>query len=155
MVETLEQQLDELGPRAGPSFRERVRAQEHCRTDDLVRIRIPHTARMAAQQAELQLLGQLLRDRLRDEAPEAGIYTVGMFVPAVRSTVDDLARRAHLLARLVRQRSAPTLDRDRPDVLVRQLFAREPDRRGVRHAASLAPPLRYAFEHGGSGHRPS
>ena len=77
-VEALEQQLDELGPRAGAALGERVRAQQHRRADDLVRIRLADPAGVAAQEAELELLGQLLRDRLRDEAAEAGVHAVGV-----------------------------------------------------------------------------
>ena len=44
---------------------------------------------MAAQQAQLQLLGQLLRDRLRDEAAEAGVDAVRVLARAVRGALDE------------------------------------------------------------------
>ena len=86
-VQALEQQLDGLDARAGVALRERVRAQQHRRAHDLVGIRLAHAAGMRPQQAQLQLLGQLLRDRLRDEPAEAG-------VDAVRVLAARRARRA-------------------------------------------------------------
>ena len=59
-------------------------------------IRLAHPARVAAQETELELLGQLLRDRLRDEPAEAGVDAVGVLARAVRRAVDDRARRVHL-----------------------------------------------------------
>ena len=44
-------------------------------------IRLADAAGVAAQQAQLQLLGLLLRDRLRDEAAEAGVDPVGVLAP--------------------------------------------------------------------------
>ena len=76
--EEREQQLDGLEPRAGVPLRERVRAEQHRGPHDLVRIRLPHAAGMAPQQAELQLAGQLLGDRLRHEAAEARVDAVGV-----------------------------------------------------------------------------
>ena len=61
-VQALEQQLDGHDARAGEPLRERVRAQQHRRAHDVVGVRLADTARMAAQEAQLQLLRELLRD---------------------------------------------------------------------------------------------
>ena len=61
-VQALEQQLDRLDPRARVALRERVRAQQHRGAHDLVGVRLADAARVAAQQAQLQLLRQLLRE---------------------------------------------------------------------------------------------
>ena len=52
-VEKREEQLDRLHASARVALRERVRAQEHRRADDLVGIRIADSARVGAQEAEL------------------------------------------------------------------------------------------------------
>ncbi len=57
LVQAVEQELDGLDPRAREALRERVRAKDHRGAHDLVRIRLPHAARVAAQEAELELLG--------------------------------------------------------------------------------------------------
>ena len=62
-VQTLEQQLDRLDPGARVALRKRVGAKHHRRADDLVGVRLPHAARMASKQPELELLGELGRDR--------------------------------------------------------------------------------------------
>ena len=71
LVQTVEEELDGLDARTREALRERVRAKHHRRAHDLVRVRLPHPARVAAQEAELELLGELRRNRLRDEAAEA------------------------------------------------------------------------------------
>src|SRR5581483_6990816 len=142
-VEALEQQLDELGPRARAAFRERVRAQQHRRPDDLVRVGGADTARVAAQQAQLELLGQLLGNRLRDEAAEAGVDAVRVLAAPVGGAVDHRSRRLHPFARGVSERRPPALDGDRPHVVDRQVVARQGAMRD--HAASLAPAVRYGF----------
>ena len=63
-VEALEQQLDGLDARARVALRERVRAQEHRRANDLVRVGLADAAGVAAQEPQLELLGQLLGNRL-------------------------------------------------------------------------------------------
>ena len=129
-VEALEQQLDELRPRAGAPLRERVRAQQHRRADDLVRVRVADAARVAAQQPELELLGQLLRDRLRDEAAEAGVDAVGVLARGRARRGRRRARAATIRsARRVGERRRRALDRDRPDVVDGQVLAGEADRR--------------------------
>ena len=95
-VEAREQELDRLDARARCSLRERVRAQEHRGAHDLVRIRLADAARVRAQEPQLQLLGQLLGNRLRDEAAEAGVDAVRVLARAVRGALDELARGAHL-----------------------------------------------------------
>ena len=111
-VEALEQQLDRLDARAGVALRERVRAQQHRRAHDLVRVRLPDAARVRAQQPQLQLLGQLLGDRAVDEAAEAGVDAVRVLARSVRSALDELARRAHL-RRARRRRARPARARPR------------------------------------------
>ena len=112
-VEAVEQQLDRLDARAGVSLRERVRAQQHRRADDLVGVRLADAAGVRAQQPQLQLPRQLLGDRAVDEAAEAGVDAVGVLARAVRGALDELAGRPHLLARRVGQR-APARRRRRP-----------------------------------------
>ena len=63
-VQALEQVLDRLDARAGVALRECVRAEEHRRADDLVRIRIADTRRVTSEEAKLELARQLLRNRL-------------------------------------------------------------------------------------------
>ena len=55
-VEALDEQLDGLDARARAALRERVRAQQHRRAHDLARVRLADAARVAAQQAELELV---------------------------------------------------------------------------------------------------
>ena len=52
-ADALEQELNRLDTCAGRPLRQRIRAQEHRRTDDLGGIRLAHAARMTAQQAKL------------------------------------------------------------------------------------------------------
>ena len=66
-VQTLEQELDRDDARAGESLGERVRPQQHRRADDVVGVRLTDAARMASEEPELQLLGELLRDVGRHE----------------------------------------------------------------------------------------
>ena len=103
-IEAVEQQLDRLDARAGVALRERVRAQEHRGAHDLVRIRLADAARMRAQQPQLQLAGQLLRNRAVDEAAEAGVDAVRVLLRSVRRALDERARGAHLVARGVGER---------------------------------------------------
>ncbi len=97
-VQALEQQLDRHDARPGEPLRKRVRAQEHRRAHDVVRIRLADSARMAAQETELQLLAQLLRDVRRDEPAEARVHAVGVLA---LDAVDELAGRAHPRSRSV------------------------------------------------------
>ena len=135
-VEALDEQLDRDRPRARVALRQRVRAQQHRRADDLVRVGLADPAGVAAQEAELELLGQLLGDRARDEAAEAGVDAVGVLLAAVRGLLDELAGRAHALARRVREADRPGVDGDLPDVGERQIVARQ--RLALDHAASLS-----------------
>ena len=116
-VEALDQQLDGLDARARVALRERVRAQQHRGAHDLVRVRLADAAGVAAEEAQLELLGQLLRDRARDEAAEAGVDAVRVLLAPVRRLLDELARRAPS-ARAPRRQARPArpVDGDRPDV---------------------------------------
>ena len=100
-VQALEQQLDRRDVRAREPLRERVRAQQHRRAHDVVRIRLADAAGMAAQEPELELLAELLRDVGRDEAAEARVHAVRVLA---LDPVDERSRRAHAL--LARSRRA-------------------------------------------------
>jgi len=64
------EQLDRLDARTGVSLCKRVGPQQHRRAHDLVGIRLADTARMGAEQTQLELSGQLFRDRAVDETAE-------------------------------------------------------------------------------------
>ena len=135
--EAFEQQLDRLDARARVSLRKRVRAQQHGRPDDRVGVRISDPAGVRAEQTQLQLPGQLLRDLLRDEAAEAGVDAVGVLVRAVGGALDEpRAPRASWRGR--RPTKAPedaTSTADRPDVTKGEIVAGQSLRRG--HTTSL------------------
>ena len=136
-VEQREQQLDGLDPRARVALRERVRAQEHRRADDLVGVRLADAARVRAEQPQLQLGGLLLRDRDRDEAAEAGVDAVGVLAACRARRARRARGRRSSSPAPVGELGARPFDRDRPDVVDRQVVAREADRRPLRHDASL------------------
>ncbi len=91
-IQALEQQLDRLDTRAGVALRERVRTEEHRRSNDVVGVRLPDSARVAAQQAKLELLRQLVGDVRRHEAAETRVDAVRVLAA---SALDELPRRAH------------------------------------------------------------
>ena len=153
-VETGEQELDELGPRTGPPLRERVGTEHHRCADHLVRIGLADSAGVASQQSQLQLLGQLLRDRLRDEAPEAGVDPVRVLAAAVRGAIDDGPRLDHPLPGRFGQRHGRPSDRDRPHVVDGQVLAREADRRSRGHPPSLASRSTSPLPPGGGAETP-
>ena len=113
-AEALEQELHRLHARARMALRERVCSQEHRRADDLVRVRVADTACVAPQQPELELLRQLARDPLRDEAAEAGVDPVRVLVEPVRRSLDERAGGAHLRPGLVGQLGVVRRPRRRP-----------------------------------------
>src|SRR5262249_61596607 len=121
---------------AGVALGERVRPQEHRCADDLVRVRLADAARVAPEQAQLELLGQLLRDRARDEAAEAGVDAVGVLLATVRGLLDDLARGGHAVACGIGESDRPAVDGDLPDVGEREIVARQ--RPALDHAASVS-----------------
>src|SRR5690349_8508371 len=131
--EAVEQELDGLDPRAGASLRKRVRAEEHRRAHDLVRVRVADTARVRAEQAKLQLLGQLLGNRAVDEAAEARVDAVRVLTASVRRAFHELSSRAHLVARRAREADRHAVDGDRPYVRDHQVVTREADRGALRH----------------------
>ena len=137
-AQTVEQQLGDLDARAGVALRERVRAHDHRRPHDLPRIRLADPAGVAPQEAELELLGQLLGNPRRDEAPEAGRDAVGRLVLAQR-VFDDRARRGKLLAGRIVELGGSVLDRDVPDVVRGEVLPGQADRGRPSHGgASLA-----------------
>ena len=131
-VEAFDQELDRLDSRARVALGERVRAEKHRRADDLVRVRLAHSARMAAEQAKLQLLDLVVRDRLRDEAAKPRVDAVGVLA----HPLDERACRLHPGPRLVRERHRHTVDGDLPDVLDPKVVPRQGGARN--HATSLA-----------------
>ena len=142
-VEALEQELDELRARAGASLGERVGAQEHRRPHDLVGIGVADPTGVAPQQAQLELLRQLLRNGLGDEAPEAGVDAVRVLAAPVRGPVDNLPGSVHLRARRVRENGPRTSDGHCPDVVDRQVVARQGVLRD--HRPSLTRGYRQGF----------
>ena len=120
-VEALDQQLDRLDVRARVALRERVRAQQHRRAHDLGRIGLPDAARMAAQQAQLQLLDLIVGDRLGDEAAEAGVDAVRV----LGRLVDQRPGGPHARARLVGERDRRAVDGDLPDVVDPEVVPRQ------------------------------
>ena len=131
-VEAFDQQLDRLDPRARVALRERVRPQQHRRADDAGRIGLADAARVAAQQAELELVDAVVGDRLGDEAAEARVDAVGV----LGRLLDERTGRLHLTARLVGEADGRAVHGDLPDVLQPEVV---PGQRVTRdHAASLA-----------------
>ena len=125
-AETVEQQLRDLEPSPRVALRKRIRAHEHRRPHDLVRVRLADAARVAAEQAHLQLLGQLARYPSRDEAAEAGGHAVGRFIPSER-LVHDCASRGHLLAGAFVELRACRSDRHVPDIGNGEVLTRQAD----------------------------
>jgi hypothetical protein len=113
-VQAVDEQLDQRRTRAGIPLRERVRAQQHRAADDLARIRLADPAGMTAQEPQLELLRLLDRNRARDEAAEARVDAVGVVIP--RDPIDELARRPHLLPRLLGEGHRRAADRHVPHV---------------------------------------
>ena len=132
-VQALDQELDELDASSGVALRERVRPQEHRRPHDLVRIGVADAARMAAEEPQLELLDLVVRDRARDEPPEAGVDAVRVL--PTRDALDELPRGLHLAPRLVRERDRDPVDGDLPDVLDREVV---PGQGGTRDHCELA-----------------
>jgi hypothetical protein len=91
---------------------------------------------MAAKQPQLELFRQLLGDRARDEAAEAGVHAVGVLLAAVRGVLDDLARRSHSLSRRLGEADRPAAERDVPDVVQNEVVAGQ--RLALDHAASVS-----------------
>ncbi len=124
-VEALDEQLDRLDPGARKPFRERIRAQHHRCPHDLRRVRLAHPARVAAQQADLELLAELLGNRARDKAAEAGVDAVRVLLPPVEGVLDQLPRRGHPLSCHVGQPDRRVADGNRPDVGNGEIFPGE------------------------------
>ena len=131
-VETFDQELDGLDSCARKALGERVGAEKHRRADDLIRVGLAHPARMAAEQAKLQLLDLVVWDRLRDEAAESRVDAVGV----LPHTLDERASRLHSRPRFVRERHRHTMNGDLPHVLDPKVVPRQG--RARDHAASLA-----------------
>jgi hypothetical protein len=122
-VQTLDQKLHRLRPGAGVALRERVRTEQHRCPHDLVGIRLADPTGVAPKQAELELRCQLLRDRLRDEASEAGVDPVGVLCRPVSRPLDELACPHDLLARTIAELDRHAADCNRPNVVDRQVVA--------------------------------
>ena len=116
-VEALDQQLDRLDPRAREPLRERVRPQQHRRAHDRRRVWLADTARVAAQQSQLELVDLVGGDGLGDEATEARVDAVRV----LGRLVDERARGLHLTARLVGETDGRAVHCHLPDVLQPQV----------------------------------
>jgi len=132
-----DEQLHQLSAHAGGALRERVRAEERRRADNLVREGLADAAGVAAQQPELKLLRLLFRDRFRDETAEAGVDPVRVLARSVGRPLDQFPRRAHLRSRVVRERGGGGAVRDCPHVAETEIVPGQADRRGLRHPGSL------------------
>ena len=132
-IQAFDQELDSLWARPGEALGKGVRPQEHRRPNDLVRIRLTHSARMAPEQPELKLACQLLRDGARDEAAEAGVDPVGVLVRPVSSALDQLAGAHDPLSRPTAECRRRSVDRDCPNVVDRQVVACQLDGRAEGH----------------------
>src|SRR5438552_16531145 len=75
-VQDGEEELDGLDTCAREPFRDRVRAEEHRGTYNLVWIGLANAARMAAEKPELELARLLGGDPLGHEAAEAGVDAI-------------------------------------------------------------------------------
>jgi hypothetical protein len=122
LVQALEEELDSLDARSREPLGQRVRAQYHRGAHDLVGIRLPHPTRVAAQEAELQLLRELRWNRLRDEAAETGVDAVGVLAGRLRRcAVDERTGGGHPGAAVVGDRGGDSVDCDRPDIVDREI----------------------------------
>jgi hypothetical protein len=132
--QTFEEQLRDLYTRPGDTGRQAICPEHERRPDDLVRIRIAHTAGMAAQEPDLELVDELSRDRLRDQPTEPGVDAVGAFRGG-GGALHDLARGAHPLSCRLRQLGPRTVDRDGPDMVDLEVVAGED--LGLDHGRTL------------------
>ena len=121
-VQELDELLDDDRPRAGVALGQRVCAQQERRADDLGRIRLADATGVTPEQSELQLFGELLRDRSGDETAEAGVYAVGVLLRAVDRLFDDRARCGHSLPGRVGDPNRRMIDGDGPDVREAEIF---------------------------------
>ena len=94
---------------------------------------------MAAQQAELELLRQLLGDRPGDETAEARVDAVRVLALAVDGSLDEVAGGPHPLAGRVGDLDRRVVDGDGPDVGETEVVAGES--LALDHAASLSRAL--------------
>jgi hypothetical protein len=133
-VQTLEQELHRLDACAGIALGQRIGAKQHGRAHDFVGVRLADSAGVAAQEAKLELLRELGRDRLLDKAPKAGVDPVGVLAGrAPGGLLDQLPRGAHPPAPVLGEPGGHALDRDRPDVLDPEIVAVQEHGRGNRH----------------------
>ena len=126
-VENREEQLDRLDAGARVALGDGVRAEQHRGADDLVRVRLADAAGVASKQPQLQLLGLVVRDRLRDEAAEPGVDAVGVLAAEL---VEQAARACHLLDGARSEADRAAADRDVPDVLDREVVAGQQEQIG-------------------------
>ena len=75
-VEELQQHLREIGPNAGATGREGVRAEEQHRADDIDRERVAHAGGVASDEVALQRAQLADRDADGREIAEAGVDAV-------------------------------------------------------------------------------
>ena len=125
-VEQREHRLGQQRPRAGAAHRERARAQQHHRPDDLGLDRRAHPGGVRAHERALQLLAALDGDRDVGERAEAGRDAVGRLL-AAGQPLDDRRARLHRAPRLGRERHGLPVAGHGDDVLRRQSGAGQLD----------------------------
>ena len=131
-IEALDEQLDRRDVRTREPLGESVRAQEHRPAYDLVGVRRAHTARVASQEPQLELLGHVFGDVRGHETTEPRVHAVGVLSA---NRVDELARGTHSVLCALRHLGGSTTDRGVPHVDESEILAGEDDR--PRHGPSL------------------
>ena len=126
-VQHRQQQLHRLDAGSGVALGNCVRAKQHRGADDLVRVRLTDSTGMAAEETELQVLGLIVGDRLRHEPAEPGVDAVGVLATQL---VQQAARASHLLHGARSETDVAAADRDVPDVLDREVVARQQEQIG-------------------------
>src|SRR6185503_6187939 len=118
--------------RARETLCQRVRAQEHCRPDDLVIVRLTDATGVTSQQPELQLRRLLRRDRLRDEPAESSVDAVRV---VTHLCLEERPRGGGALTSLCAEAGRATTYGDVPDIA--DLEALPGQLQSGRHGASL------------------
>ena len=130
--------IDEQRSTTGVAQRQRVRAQQEHRPDDLARERAAHAGRMRDEQVLLQLPGIRRGDRRRREIPEPGRHAIDDLARGDQP-LDDVARLLHARARMDVERRVCAVARDRLHVGDRQVGPRQDD--AARPFVGIRPPL--------------
>ena len=131
-IEALDEQLDRGDVRAREPLGERVRAQEHRRSNDLVRIRLANAACMAPEKPHLELFGLVLGDMSGHETAESGIHAVGVLAV---NRIDKLPCGTHPIHRSRGHLCDSVTECDIPYIGESEIFPGQGDR--PRHELSL------------------